>query len=72
MIVMSKLTKKTTYMHSLQKQQHAYEMLKRNVLAWNPDFNRLTLAEARDLREAEAEIERGEIVSDDEIDWDAD
>ena len=50
----------------------AYELLKRMVLAWDPDFTRLTPAEAQVLKAAEAEIERGETVSDDEIDWDAD
>ena len=46
------------------EQQLAYEMLKRIVLAWDPDFTKLT--------PAEAEIERGKTVSGDEIDWDAD
>ena len=45
---------------------------KQNLLAWDPDFTRLTPAEAAALREAEAQIERGETVSDDEIDWDTD
>ena len=43
------------------------EMIKRIVLAWDPDFTKLTPAEA----EAEAEIARGDTVSDDAIDWDA-
>ena len=47
-------------------------MLKKLILAWDPDFTKLTPAEAKALREAEAQIERGETVSDDEIDWDAD
>ena len=48
------------------------DLLKRLTLAWDPDFTKLTPAEAAVLREAEAQIERGETVSDDEIDWDAD
>ena len=47
------------------------EMIKRIVLAWDPDFTKLTPAEAEAPREAEAEIARGDTVSDDAIDWDA-
>lgn len=54
------------------EQQLAYEMLKRIVLAWDPDFTKLTPMEAEALRQAESEIERGETFSDSEIDWDAD
>lgn len=72
---MSELAQKTATMLDMlpdQEQQLAYEMLKRIVLAWDPDFTKLTPAEADAIREAEAQIERGETVSDDEIDWDAD
>ena len=50
----------------------ALELVKKLVLAWDPDFTKLTPAEARAVEEAEAQISRGETVSDDEIDWDAD
>lgn len=53
------------------EQELAYEMLKRIVLAWDPDFTKLTPAEAQAIQEAEAEIARGETVSDDAIDWNA-
>ena len=72
---MSELAQKTATMLDMlpiNEQQLAYEMLKRIVLAWDPDFTKLTPAEAEALREAEAEIARGETVSDDAIDWDAD
>ena len=72
---MSELAQKTASMLDMlpdQEQQLAYEMLKRIVLAWDPDFTKLTPAEAEALREAEAQIARGETVSDEEIDWDAD
>ena len=72
---MSDLAQKTASMLDMlpdQEQQLAYELLKRLVLAWDPDFTKLTPAEARALEEAEAQIARGETVSDDEIDWDAD
>ena len=71
---MSELAQKTALMLDMlpvQEQELAYELLKRMVLAWDPDFTRLTPAEAQALKEAEAEIERGETVSDDQIDWDA-
>ena len=72
---MSELAQKTASMLDMlpaAEQQLAYEMLKRFVLAWDPDFTKLTPSEAAALREAEAEIARGETVSDAAIDWDAD
>ena len=54
------------------EQKLAYELMRRIVLAWDPDFTKLTPDEADRLNEAEKEIERGEVVSDSEIDWDAD
>ena len=71
---MSELAMKTAKMLDMlptNEQELAYEMLKRIVLAWDPDFTKLTPAEAEAVREAEAEISRGETVSDSEIDWDA-
>lgn len=50
-------------------QQLAYEMLKRIVLAWDPDFTKLTPAEAEALAAEEAEADAGETVSHDAIDW---
>ena len=41
-----------------------------NLLAWDPDFTRLTPEEEDSLRIAEAELARGETVLHDEIDWD--
>ncbi len=42
---------------------------RRVVLAWDPDFTKLTPKEAQDLKQSEAERERGEILSIEEIDW---
>lgn len=42
-----------------------------NLLAWDPDFTKLTDAERDILAAAEAELEAGEMVSHDAIDWDA-
>jgi len=49
-----------------QEQTLACEMIKRIVLAWDPDFTKVTPKEAKQLEEAE----KSGFVSDDEIDWD--
>ena len=48
----------------------AYELIKRLVLAWDPDFSKVTPTEAADIAEADAQIENGDSVRHDEIDWD--
>ncbi len=71
---MSELAQKTATMIDMlpaEEQRLAFEMLKRIVLAWDPDFTKVTPGEAAALAEAEAEIGRGETVSDDAIDWNA-
>ena len=45
----------------------AYELVKKLVLAWDPDFTKLTPAERARLEEAENDPET---VSIDEINWD--
>lgn len=50
------------YAHGLPLEERA---------SWDPDFTKLTPAEAAALREVEAEIARGETVPDSAIDWDA-
>lgn len=47
----------------------AFEMPKRLVIAWDPDFTKLTDTERDALEAAEREIAAGEMVSMDEIDW---
>ena len=54
-----------------QEQALAYEMLKRIVLAWDPDYPKLTASELEELREAEREAESFELIPHDAIDWDA-
>lgn len=44
------------------EQAFAYEMVKRLVLAWDPDFTKLTKAESDDLKQAQAEMDRGEFI----------
>ena len=74
-VVMSELAMKTATMLNYlpqEEQKLAYELMRRIVLAWDPDFTKLTPDEAERLRQAEEEVERGEVVSDSDIDWDAD
>ena len=54
-----------------KEQNFAYELMKRMVRAWDPDFTKLTPAEAELLQDAEAESASGEMISHDAIDWDA-
>ena len=46
-------------------QEFAYEFVKKLILAWDPDFTRVTPEEAKAIAAAE---ESG-FVSEDEIDW---
>jgi len=45
----------------------ANEFVKRLVLAWDPDFTKVTPDEARQLDEAE----KSGFLADEEIDWDS-
>ena len=47
------------------EQLFAHEFVKRLVLAWDPDFTKLTPEERRELEEAE----KGEFIEESEIDW---
>ena len=51
-------------------QRLAYEVIKKLVLAWDPDFTKVTPEESKYLEEAEHNFENGDIVSHDEINWD--
>lgn len=51
-------------------QNLALELVKKLVLAWDPDFTKLTPGERAELEQAEQEYERGETVSHDTINWD--
>ncbi len=52
------------------EQNLVYEFIKRIILAWDPDFTKVTPQERAALDEADAEIERGEIYSHNDINWD--
>lgn len=49
---------------------NAAKMVKKLVLAWDPDFTKLTPAEKAELDKAAAEMETGEYVPHDAINWD--
>lgn len=48
----------------------AFELVKKLVLAWDPDYTKLTPAEKAELDKAAAEMEAGEYVADSAINWD--
>lgn len=50
-----------------QDQSLAYELIKKLVLAWDPDFTKVTPKERRELEEAEADPE---LIDMNDIDWD--
>ena len=50
-----------------QEQNFAFEMMKKIVLAWDPDFTKLTPKERRELEEAENDPE---YISHNAINWD--
>lgn len=52
------------------EQIFALEFIKKLVLAWDPDFSKVTSSEREELAEAEKEIERGETIPHDFINWD--
>jgi hypothetical protein len=66
---MSPKTKQIAQMYEMlpeKEQELAYETIKRFVLAWDPDFTKVTEEEREKISEAEA----SGYVSEDEIDWD--
>ena len=51
------------------EQEFASQFIKRLVLAWDPDFTKLTPEERKRLEAAEQRIDSGEYVKDSEISW---
>ena len=43
------------------------EMIKRVVLAWDPDFTKVTAQERADMESAETDLENGEYVSHEDV-----
>ena len=67
---MAPVTKQITEMIDMlpeQEQNLAYEFVKRLVLAWDPDYTKVTPEEAANIEQAREEYARGETVSLDAI-----
>lgn len=47
--------------------QASDEMIKKVVLAWDPDFTKLTPAEKKRMEQAERELENGEFLTHNEV-----
>lgn len=52
------------------EQLFALELVKRLVLAWDPDYTKATPAEDAAIEQGRAEIASGESVRHKDIDWD--
>jgi hypothetical protein len=53
-----------------KEQDFACEMLRKIVLAWDPDFTRLTPEETRRLKTGRQQLAAGNYLRDHEVDWD--
>ncbi len=51
-------------------QNFALEFIKKLVLAWDPDYTKVTLAERKELEEAEKDIAENGTISHNAINWD--
>ena len=51
-------------------QNFALEFIRKLVLAWDPDFTRVTPAGRQAIEEAEQDFRNGEAISHDSINWD--
>ncbi len=51
------------------EQELASQLIKRLVIAWDPDFTKLTPEERQRLEAAEQRIDNGEYVKDCDIEW---
>lgn len=61
--------KETVKMLPESEQELANQLIKRIVLAWDPDYTKLTPEEKKQLEEAEQRIDSGDYVRDNDIDW---
>ena len=51
-------------------QMFAPELVKKQILAWDPDFTKATPEEHEAMEQAITELDAGEYVTDDQINWD--
>ena len=47
----------------------ALELVRKLVLAWDPDYTKTTPAEAAAIEQAVRELDAGDYLTDDEINW---
>lgn len=69
---MSTLTAKTVEVMNMlpvEDQELLYKIAKKLVRAWDPDFTKLTPSEQNELENTIEEIENGDFVSENDIDW---
>ncbi len=70
---MSETTREIVYLLDILPEQDkklAYELIKKMVLAWDPDFTKLTDNEKERLELAEKEIANNEFIEHSSINWD--
>lgn len=51
------------------EQKFALEFIKKLVLAWDPDYTKVTKSEAERLDRAMEEFKNGEVVDSEDINW---
>ncbi len=51
------------------EQELAFELIKRMVIAWDGDFTKLTPLETVSLANANKEVEEGNVIKHEEMDW---
>lgn len=51
------------------EQEFASQFIKRLVLAWDPDFTKLTYEERERLEAVEKRMDNGEYIKDNDIEW---
>ena len=56
-------------MLSESEQEFASQFIRRLVLAWDPDFTKLTQEERKRLEASEQRIDSGEYVKDSDVNW---
>ncbi len=53
-----------------KEQNFALEIIKKLVIAWDPDFTRLTSAERAELEEAEKDMAENGTIPHEAVNWD--
>jgi len=52
------------------EQEFVCEVVRKLIIAWDPDFTKLTPHEFAELKLAHEQVANNEVFSDDEINWD--